>query len=62
MSNKRKRPASLAAAHGSEKSRNYLWAAQNLERMAAEERDPELRLLWMRASAIGRAKAGSPNI
>ena len=46
---------------GSATAKNYLLAAQNLERMAAEETDPELRLLWLKASAIGRARVKSPN-
>lgn len=62
MSKQRNRPASLAAAPGSATAKNYLWAAQNLERMAAEETDPELRRLWLKASAIGREKAKSPNV
>jgi len=45
-----------------ETAKNYQWAADNLARMAAEETDPELRCLWLRAAAIGRekAKAGPP--
>ena len=51
----------LPAPYGSKNAKNCLWAAQNLERMAMEETDPELRRLWLRASSIGRAKAGLPN-
>jgi len=54
-------PRRLAAVDGSATAKNYLWAAQNLERMAAEETDLELRRLWLKASAIGREKAKSPN-
>ena len=41
------------------KKPDYKWAAKELAKMADEEKDPHLKMIFGRAAAIGREKASA---